>query len=150
MSPKAPSTQAVTPEVATDEAPPKGKRQRKERKERQPKPAMPEELAVDADGNSIVDDDGRYTGIPVNWTSKFQRLTKKSFADEATFIEFQAHQMTQRIEDMTERRDELLAEAELSRKLGNSEVRKSAKRAERLRRQLAKLEEELAAEGIEI
>ena len=130
----------------TAKKPTEGK-QKKERKPRKQKPVITAEMAEQ-------NDEGKFTGLPTMDEGQnilqFATLKKAAFADEATYLEYQAMVTEQRIENMTRRVSELREQAEISRKFGDSNLRRKAKSLAKKRAAIAALEEELAAAGIEL
>jgi len=117
-------------------------------------------VMLDADGNEVpvkLTDDGRLTGVPTNWSSKFKPLVRADFNSRATFLTYRAEGVIgqqikdaeARIEKMKERQADMMLKAAEAEKGGDPVARKK-RRAEKLRKQLAQLEEQLKADGIEL
>jgi len=128
-----------------------------EKKEKPAKTEFPFADATDEKGAAIAletigeDDEARevLTAVPFNWTPDHENLGRKDFKDRATFLRFQARKVDLSIDKMKLRKDDLLAKAEEAEK-GVDPTQKKIRRAERLKAQLAALEAELEAEGIEL
>lgn len=100
-----------------------------------------------------VDDEGLFTDIPVPEAGdllSFAPLKKDAFANEATYLEYRADCADLRAERLVVQAEKLRESAELSRKYGDSKLRKKAKQLMAKREAIAKLEAELADAGIEI
>jgi len=78
---------------------------------------------------------------------KMKPLAKKAFADEATFMDYRASAVRFRAERMLKAADILSQRASKIREFGDPIKRKKALRADKLKKQLAALEKELAADG---
>lgn len=92
-------------------------------------------------------DDGLIVGQPEGFDGK-QHLkpVRDDFADAADFYEFQAAQSDERVEYFQRQAEKWRQQAEDFRKYGDPEKRKMAKRADKLREQLAELEAQLKSE----
>jgi hypothetical protein len=131
------STKAATPKITAAE---KSKAERAKRVEYT--------KLCDADQ---LNEDGVLTAIPGDWDAKKHLpLRKGDFADEAMFLDFRA-------DDMETRGKALLTSAKLiretavtHRKFGDPKKRAQVKRAQRMVEQLAKLKEQLKAEGVDV
>lgn len=134
---------AATPKA---ELTPEQKKARREARKSK-RPAFDLKTAVGADGKSIpLDDKGRLTGVPTNWTSAMQPLKRKSFAHKKDFFAFRASLIDAQIVELQERKKELLEKA-AGREGGSS--KKRIKKALKLKDQLKALQEQLRAEGID-
>lgn len=117
--------------------------------------------AVNADGESIIQD-GKLTAVPVTVETngevtfvgfdpfKHKPLKSTVFASSDVFMDFRAHLLNTRASKMTALADKLSARANRLRKFGNDETRKKAEKLERLRSQYKALEAELASEGVSV
>ena len=127
----------------------KEKVDKKERvkKERKPKPVITADMAE-------VDGEGRFTATPTldegQSILNFAGLKKENFANEATFLDYKAMCMEARIEKSQKAAVRLREQAELSRKYGDTKLRKKAKKLMAARDAIADLEAELSAAGIEL
>lgn len=118
--------------------------------EKKPKIALPRELAVNAQGESLLDASGKLTGTPVKWDPRLHLpLAKEAFASPAEFYEFKAWQSEESAKRSLERATKLRQDADNFRRFGDPEKRAKVKRAQRLKEQLAALEKQLREEGIE-
>lgn len=123
---------------------------KKAKKERKQKPAFNPKKAVDAKKLAIaLDEDGRLTGIPTNWSSRFAGLKRSSFAEPAMFFEWKASLVLASIEDAKARAKDLLTKAKEARD-GLTPTEKAVRKRASLMKQLEKLDEVIAAEGIEV
>jgi hypothetical protein len=95
-------------------------------------------------------EDGLVVGQPEGFDGKKHLKPKRDdFATAEDFYEFQAAQCGERIAYFEAQREKWAQQAEDFRKYGDPEKRKMAKRADRLRAQLAELEAQLSEEGAE-
>lgn len=123
----------------------------KVKKEKKVKQELPAELAVDAQGKSIRNAEGKYTGVPVKWTRQYKSIKEKDFAEEATFIEFKAHLLGQAIEADQKRHKNMLTEAANIRKIGgNEKVKKTVRKVQKMRNALEEMLKALKDEGISV
>jgi len=114
------------------------------------KPNFDFKTAVDNNGNQItLDSNGRLTALPNNWDKGYQALRRLDFGNKALFYEWQARMCDARIVDLQAKKEEYLKDAEIERKGGDPNVKKM-KKAAKMRKQLAALEEELKRLGIEV
>jgi len=114
--------------------------------------------AVDTDGNAVkLTDDGRLTAVPANWTNDSRPLTRADFNSRSTFLKFRAEAVMgsqiaackTRLAMLEERKADMILKADEAVSGGDPVARKK-RRAEKLRKQLAELEEQLKADGIEL
>ena len=112
------------------------------------KPEFDITTALDAEGNKLaLNDDGRLTAVPQNWTWDYAHLGRAAFVDRSTYVLFQARKVELQIQAQQLKLEGLIKYAE-EVKTGGDPTAKKVKRAERLKAQLAALEAELEAEGI--
>ena len=114
------------------------------------KPEFDLTTAVDADGNAIeLNDDGRLTAVPVNWSTDYRPIQRSSFASKALFLEFRLHLFDAETAKREARREDLVDAIEEA-KNGPSPAKRKLKKAQRLAKQLAALKAELEAQGLEL
>ncbi len=77
-------------------------------------------------------------------------LTRKDFADTASFLEYRGEALTHRAASFTELAAKMAAKVANIRKYGDEETRKKAEKLARLREQMAALEAELGEAGIDV
>lgn len=95
-------------------------------------------------------DKGLLIAVPADYNPKEHiALSKKDFADTATFFEFRSAMMKRAAARMTDAADKMLARAERLRKYGDEETRKKAERLARYKEQVAELEKYLSEQGID-
>jgi len=100
---------------------------------------------------TALNDEGKLTEVPTDFdTSKHLKPSKDDFAHPALFMEFRAAEAEAKAADLTASAEKYRAEADNLRKFGDPETRKKAKRAAKLREQLADLEAQLAEEGVTV
>lgn len=133
-----------------------------EKKARKGRVELDYSKAVDADGNSIVNEDGKLTALPLTvgegdnvvfegWNPKKHKpLRKSDFAEEYMYMFFRAHVAQIRADQQAEKAKKLRKQAEQIQQFGDPKTRKKAKKLARMREQLAALEAELAGEGISL
>lgn len=116
----------------------------KEKKEKKVRKDFDLETAVNARGAEIaLDENGKLTDVPANWTSDFKPLKKDAFAGEHLFIRFRADRLELRIQKAMKTVEEMRAEALRIEKFGDSETRKRVKKLQRAREAYKKLFESL-------
>lgn len=114
------------------------------------KPEFDLATAVAADGGSCpLDDNGRLTAVPSNWSTDYRPLGRSSFASRTLQLEHKLHLFDAETENRSNRRDELVGKIEEST-VGVSPEKKKMKKAMRLKKQLEQLKAELAEQGIEL
>lgn len=129
-APEAPSAKPGT----TDEA---GKKGKKAKKEKTPRVAYPG--LKGADEKPV-----RLTAWPTDFDPKTHKpLKRDNFENEAVWYDHMADEYEARAKDYRE-------QAELSRKLGNQSDRQKAKKLAKMQNQMAKLQEELKSQGIDV
>lgn len=135
-----PASKKITPSAK----PVKTTKPEKEKKERS---QFDLETAVDAKGNEIaLDDNGRLTGVPANWTSEFKPLKKDAFAGEHLFIHFRADRLTARATKALEHAERMREDAVRMERFGDTETRKRVKKLQRAREAYKKLFESLKSD----
>lgn len=98
-----------------------------------------------------VNEGGKLTSVPEDFdTTKHLKPARDDFANPALFMEFRAAEASAKSEALAEAAEKYLAEAASLRKYGDPAKRKMAKRAQRLRDELADLEATLEEEGIDL
>ncbi len=124
--------------------PAKGKKERKPRKQ---KPVITAEMGE-------TNDEGKFSSLPTlgegQTFAQFAPLKKDAFADEATYLEYRAATTEERITKMQKQVQDLRDQADLSRRYGNSEMRKKAKALHKKRQAIAQLEAELKELGLDV
>lgn len=114
------------------------------------KPIFDISTAKTAEGKSIaLDENGRLTGSPANWTPDYAGLKRSQFDSQATYLEYRAHVVGFSITRLTDQRTDLLEKAEEARK-GVDPTTKKLRKLEKLQKMAAELEAQLKADGIEI
>jgi hypothetical protein len=146
----------------TATADPKGKKGKKAKKA---KKVYDFSSCVNTDGESIVNDDGKLTGVPVAIPAAeeggdpvqvgfdpaaHKPLVKDDFADSATYMDFRAYMCDMQIARKTELAKVLRKKAAKLRKYGDEKTRKRVMRLDRMKEQMAALQAELEAEGFEL
>lgn len=127
--------------------PTKTEKPAKEKKEKKVRPDFDLETAVNAKGAEIaLDENGKLTDVPANWTPEFRPLKKDVFAGEHLFLRFRADRLESRIQKAMETVEEMRAEALRMEKFGDSETRKRVKKLQRAREAYKKLFESLKSE----
>ena len=134
-------------------------------KSKSKKIALNLEGAVDSEGNSIVNDEGKLTGNPltvpspnegeepifVGWNKAIHKPLKKGdFANEVTFLRWQIHLKAQTIEKAQAEHDKMVKRADALAQYGNSSAMKNALKLQKYREEMAKVEAELMAEGVDM
>jgi len=96
-----------------------------------------------------IEEDGKvsYQGWDLD---KHKPVPKSQFADDATYLEFQAEVATQKANKLYALAEERIERARKIRKFGDKVLQKKAAKLEKMRTALAEMEAELAAEGIDI
>jgi len=118
--------------------------------------------AVDAEGTSILDEAGKLTAVPVQVKNeggevtydgfhyrKHKPLTKADFAGTDVYMDYRAFSLRQRIDAMVVLATKYTTQATNLRKFGDEKTRKAVARVHKLREQMAALEAELAADGVD-
>ena len=104
---------------------------------------------INACGN--INAEGKIAGVPTDFDGSAHLAPKKDeFANPADFYEFKAVQAEAKAAELSATAAKHREEAENIRKFGDPTKRAMAKRAAKLRDQLAALEQQLQAEGIEV
>ena len=122
--------------------------------ERKGRSVFSKKSAVDANGASMVDEKGQLTGVP-NADGQFdlkvhKPLGKNDFATSDVFMDFRAWTLNIRAARLTSQAEKLTTSANNLRKFGDDKSRKRFERLEKMREQIATLEAQFAAEGVEI
>lgn len=113
------------------------------------KPEFDLTTAIDVEGNDIeLDDNGRLTAVPSNWTTDFRPIPRKDFATRALHLEWKLFLFDAESAKRMERREDLVELLEEA-KNGPSPAKRKLKKAQRLASQLEALKAELEAQGIE-
>tara|TARA_R110000787_G_scaffold42303_11_gene104010 strand:+ start:96 stop:491 length:396 start_codon:yes stop_codon:yes gene_type:complete len=100
---------------------------------------------------TATDANGKLTALPTDFdTTLHLKPVKTDFAHPAVFMEFRAAEAREKAQQFTETAAKYDAEADSLRKYGDPTKRKMAKRAQRLRDELAALEDALSVEGIDL
>jgi len=125
----------------------------KQRKQRKKKAQYPIQGAMDAKGNPAHDENGKLTAVPA--TPEFNArehkpMTKKNFADEATFFDFKAHLADQNAEKAKELAESYRKKAKTLRQFGDEKTRKKASKLQKMQEMAQKLQAELESEGIDV
>lgn len=115
-----------------------------------------------AEGQSIVNEDGKLLEPPVRiesedgtvvqagWDPKKNKpLGKDDFATEAPFLRWKADTLRQRAERSLVMADRMDAKAERLGRFKSDKARKKAEKLARMKEQMAALEAELANEGVD-
>ena len=119
-----------------------------EKRVRVKRPKFDITTARDASGNTIaLNEDGQMTGIPVNWSPDYRPLKRNNFGTRETYVEYRLSLFDRAIQRLQDRKAEWTERLEETRG-GGDPTKKAVRKAERLKRQLAELEAQLAAEGI--
>lgn len=115
-----------------------------------PKPDFDVTTALQADGTAVpLDDNGKLTAVPSNWSGDYKGLKRKQFANVDLFFDWKHVQIDARIAKLQEQKAQLDEDREAA-KTRKPSPKRALKRAAKLRAQLAELEKLLAAEGISI
>lgn len=134
--------QANAPKVGSPA--PEGQKPKKQKREKKSRPEIPAELVKRNEA-------GKLTEVPIKWTRQYKALKEKDFADEATFIEFKAHLLQEKIKDDQARIAQMREEAKSIRKIGgNEKVKKTVRKVQKMRAAMAEMMAALKEEGIEI
>lgn len=141
----------------------KAKGEKKGKGEGKGRPAYNYSKAVDADGKSIVSDEGKLLAIPQEVTdgegkvvqeaysfSKHKPLGKDDFASGAVFHQYRAEMCEHRAGRLMEQAKSHRNRSKILGSFKDEKSRKKAEKAQRMREQLAKLQAELAEEGIDL
>ena len=156
-----PVSESASGATATAEAPPREKYVKQE---------WPRELLVDAEGNSVLNEEGKLTGTPAclmdpdhkttvgegdDARSMFTRdayvaIKPTAFAEPYLATLYRADMCDTEIKRQEARAAKYRADAEVERTAGSKEAQAKVRRAAKLREQLAALEKQLAAEGISV
>ena len=111
------------------------------------KPVFDHASATDAEGNSIpLDDKGRMTTPPANWTSDYANLKRSNFTDAATYTDYKVVKLDAQMASLAERRQALVEKAAEQRS-GPDPIAKKQKKLTKLQSEIEKLQAELAAAG---
>lgn len=101
--------------------------------------------AVDTDGNAVaLDDEGKLTGVPANWTHRHEGLKIGHFSDRALFYDFKAFACGLNVAKWEEKAADFAAQAEECR--NPDPVKAKQRKLDRMRAMMEKLEAELADE----
>lgn len=119
----------------------------KEGKSRKPEFDLATALANDG-GSIALDDNGRLTMVPTNWTSDYRGLGRSAFTSRSVQLQFKLHLFDTATAARDARREELVGKIEEAA-VGVSPEKKKLKKAQRLMKQLEQLKAELAAQGVE-
>jgi hypothetical protein len=122
---------------------------KKERKPRTKRPAFDLSKAKAGKAGIKLDDNGRLTAVPTNFEPSYAPLRRSAFTDKATYYEFKATLVDGKIEKLEESKVEWLEKAEECRK-GIDPLEKKKRKLTRMKKQMAELEKQLEAEGIEV
>ena len=127
------------------DTPTTAKKEKKEKKEKKIRvPYIDTELAM-------KNDDGRLTEVPGDFDPKEHKAPKKTdFSEEHIYMRFRADELDRKSELMAGRAEKLREQSDNLEKYGDPAQRAKVKRAQRLKSQLAELEEALKAEDIDI
>ncbi len=119
-------------------------------RKRNKRPEWDRATAIDSEGETVsLDENGRLTGIPANWTNDFRPLGRSAFASRTLQLTHKLFVFDADSAKRDDRRTELVDEIEEATK-GLTPKAKKVKKAARLKKQLAALKAELAAQGVEI
>ena len=114
------------------------------------KPVFDLSSAVSADGSVItLDDKGRLTSVPTNWSKEARTLQRTNFADKGHFYEWKIVLEEVKIARINERIAELRDSADEARK-GPDPTRKAVKKLARMAKHAAELRAQLEAEGVDL
>jgi hypothetical protein len=114
------------------------------------KPIFDITTAKNAEGVAVpLDENGRLSGVPVNWSPDYAGLKRSQFGSQAVYLEFRAHQLGFSIVRLTDQKADLLQKAEEARK-GVDPTTKKLRKLEKLQKMAAELEAQLKADGIEV
>lgn len=102
--------------------------------------------AKDNNGNSIVNADGKITGVPVNVDLSHALISVKAFAKASDFYRYKAFLCGLRAEALLEKQRDFETEAIMADNPDSPQAKIS--KIEKLKAQLAKLEESLAESGL--
>lgn len=126
---------------------------------------------VDEDGNatdelqlvSAVNSEGKLIGVPTKIVDedgetvqsgydpfKHKPLIKTDFASEDVFIDYRAFVAQCKSDAFGKRAKLLVSRANKMRKFGDDKTRKAMKKRDRMRKEMAALEAELTAEGVDL
>ena len=137
----------VAPAVSKEAAP----KAKKEKKEKVPTPAFDLATAVDAQGRSVVDKDGKLTAIPANYDyDKFESLAKEDFSNRSAFFTYKANVCERRIAELTTKAMEYRKSADRATKFGDDDTEKKVKKAQKIKAQLAAFLAELEKDGVDL
>ena len=114
------------------------------------KPVFDLSSAVSADGSVItLDDKGRLTSVPTNWSKEARTLQRTNFADKGHFYEWKIVLEEVKIARINERIAEFRDSADEARK-GPDPTRKAVKKLARMAKHAAELRAQLEAEGVDL
>jgi hypothetical protein len=100
---------------------------------------------------TAVNDEGKLTEVPADFDGKLHlKPVREDFASPDLFMLFRAAEAEAKAAELTASAAKYREEADNLKKYGDPAKRKAVKRAMRLRNELADLEAQLAAEGIEL
>jgi hypothetical protein len=117
---------------------------------KQRRPMMDLASAIDASGNAIpLDEKGRLTAVPTNWSADYRRFPRTVFADKGMFFEWRILLEGQRIERAQARIEELRELATEARS-GADPTKVALRKLQRLAGVAAKLRAQLEAEGVDL
>lgn len=120
-------------------------------KEKKPKTQKIAYVQIPEVRSSSLDGNGRLTSMPVPFDPKLHKAPKRAdFAGEHVFLNFRADVLDSRAKSIAAKATQLRNEAIEVQKTGDPSKRGLVKRAAKLKEQLAKLEEQLKLEGIDI
>lgn len=96
-----------------------------------------------------LDENGRLSAVPINWTPDYAGLKRAQFASQAVYLEYKAHVLGFNIVRLTDLQADLLVKAEEARK-GVDPTTKKLRKLEKLQKMAAELEAQLKADGVEV
>jgi hypothetical protein len=99
----------------------------------------------------MLNEEGKLTAVPENHDAKKHLpLRKSDFAEETLFFDFRANELEVRGNATLALAKKMREQSATFKKFGDPKKRAQVKRAQRMVEQLAKLKEQLSAEGVDV
>lgn len=100
---------------------------------------------------SVIDDKGKLTAAPVGYDHKLHLAPSKGdFASESVYMHWRADELDRAAVECAERAKRMRQEADALKNQPDPAVRQQVRRLQRLKDQMAALQEQLAKEGITV
>lgn len=107
--------------------------------------------AVNAEGASVVNSDGKLTSVPENWSNKDHKpLKRDDFASDDVFLDFRAKVAEIRAARYTKDAQRYHRKAERLRTFGDEATRKAVTKLEKYQTEMAKLIEQMQKDGHDV